>query len=981
MIKITLEELDIIVSASIEPAIKEIKKLMPQIRQQTSKVVEITQKNMEKIDMKNISTKIQQGVNFIKNKIEKLKKTNKNNEISINVTNKDAQKQITQIEKEIDSLQKKISARQLKLDIINPQMDKILNDTRNTVVPDGISKNDKSLDSVINNALASNKDFTSLNAQAQKLYTEIDQYNKLLNQAKDNMAKLKSESVQTTNIHNKLRDILTLFKGKIGQANEIAGKLKNNFSQMPKITQNITNNIKTMGIRLKTGLAHVIKYAAALFSLHGIYSILSNSANSWLSSQNAGAKQLNANIEYMKYSLGSVFAPIIEYVINLVYQLMKAIQSMIYALSGINIFANASAKAYSNMAGSAQKAAKETKALVGIHSDINNIQNTNNSGSESGGSSAPSFDLSGVDNQLSPIAQKLYDFFKPLKESWDKYGSGLINQLKKTAGQVSNLIANVWKSFEKIITNGTVYRMLENILAIIGNIAEAFANAWNYNGNGNAIIQSLANALNNLLTAINNVVQSDIVQSFLNAFSDKIREIAEKLESINWQPFIEALAELGGQIGLLALNVLSGLVDVLKWLIEHPDVSVTLIKVAIAFKTISTVAPLITGLINIVKGLSGVIGIFKGIGEVFGLVSAGAGTLHEAMVAVFGTIGTTITGIVSFVSGAIIAIQNFIDMLVNGFNWLNEVLMLIGIAISAVGAVIMGVPAAIAAAIAAIVAAIMTAIVVIKEHWNEICAFFSQLWENMKAEIEREWTAISNFFSGLWEGIKNTISTVWNAITTFFTNTWNTIKNTAMSVFEGIKNVISTVINTIKNTISNTLNTIKNVWNNIWNGLKNTVSNIFNGIWNTIKSVINSILGGIEGMANGVVSGINVLLEGIEKVANEAGSIIGIDPISLKLSPVTLPRLKKGNVAYEETLGIFGEYTGASNNPEITAPQNILKETFSDVLSEYALGNNGNNNGELKQLVIQFGTIKTVLELEKLIAQAKRQGGRVEVAI
>jgi hypothetical protein len=59
----------------------------------------------------------------------------------------------------------------MKLDIINPQMDKIVNDTRNQVVPDRISKNDKSMDTVVNNALASNKDFTSLDSQAQKLYS------------------------------------------------------------------------------------------------------------------------------------------------------------------------------------------------------------------------------------------------------------------------------------------------------------------------------------------------------------------------------------------------------------------------------------------------------------------------------------------------------------------------------------------------------------------------------------------------------------------------------------------------------------------------------------------------------------------------------------------------------------------------------------------------------------------------------------------
>lgn len=51
------------------------------------------------------------------------------------------------------------------------------------------------------------------------------------------------------------------------------------------------------------------------------------------------------------------------------------------------------------------------------------------------------------------------------------------------------------------------------------------------------------------------------------------------------------------------------------------------------------------------------------------------------------------------------------------------------------------------------------------------------------------------------------------------------------------------------------------------------------------------------------------------------------------MSEISIPRLAKGGVAYEETLAIFGEYAGASNNPEITAPQNIIRETVEEALA------------------------------------------------
>lgn len=445
------------------------------------KAMKEAQEAFSKVDTKAMTSKLHQAVNFMKKKMQDLKKSSENNEIAIKVNNKDAQKQISQIQKQIDSLQEKINARQMKLNVINPQIDKIVDDTRKSVTPEGINPNSKAMDTTVDNALGRNKDFTSLNSQAQKLYTEIEMYNKQLEQAKSKVAQLEQETNKTAVAQNKLSSFFGAFKQKIEQVKPSISNIKNSFKGLPKLTQNITNNIKGMGKGLKNGLGHVLKYAGALVSLRSIYSTLNSCASSWLSSQNAGAKQLSANIDYMKYAMGSAFAPVIQYVTGLIYQLMKAIQSVVYALFRVNMFAKASASSYASMAGNAKKAKNETKQLAGVHDEINNVQSNDDSDSGSGGSSSPSFDLSGIDNQMSPLAQKLYDFFKPLVDSWNQYGSALVEQIKTTAGQVTSLISAVWGSFEKIITNGTIYTILENILAIIGNIAEAFANAWNYN--------------------------------------------------------------------------------------------------------------------------------------------------------------------------------------------------------------------------------------------------------------------------------------------------------------------------------------------------------------------------------------------------------------------------------------------------------------------------------------------------------------------
>ena len=637
----------------------------------------------------------------------------------------------------------------------------------------------------------------------------------------------------------------------------ISDKVKNGCNQILKITGKVVTKIKQMGTGFKQGLTHILRYAGALFSLQTIYSTLSNSANSWLSSQNAGAQQLQANIDYLKNSFGSVLAPVIEYVVNLVYQLMKAIQSLVYALSGVNIFANASAKAYASMANSAKEANKETKQLAGVHDEINNVQSNDNSSGSGSGVATPSFDLSQLDNQMSPLAQKLYDFFKPLVDSWNKYGPSLVEQIKTTASQIVDLLSSVWGSFEKIITNGTVYSILENILSIIGNIAQAWSNAWNYNNNGDAIVQNLANAFNNLLGAINNVAQSPEFQEWLNNCSDKFREISEKIASIDWQPLVDALFEIGSTIGTLALDILNGLVSVFKWLAENPAVAEVLLAIAVAIGVVSTAVGIVSSVMAVLNPILQVTNI--------------------TLMPLIGIIAGIMAGLAALIAVVILVVQNW--------DWLCQQAQII---------------------------------------WNAIAEFFTNLWQG-----------ICDTATNVWNGIKDFFISIWTAISDFFSNIWNGIKNVAMTVWNAITTTISNVINGIKNTISNVLNTIKTVWDNIWNGIKNTVVNIWNGIWGAIRSVINTILGGIESFVNGIIRGINWVLNGISGVANAVGSLIGLDPISLKLSTISLPRLAKGAVLKVPTVAEMAEYPGASQNPEIVTPQNIMEETFDRVLSRH----------------------------------------------
>ena len=548
----------------------------------------------------------------------------------------------------------------------------------------------------------------------------------------------------------------------------------------------------------------------------------------------------------MKNSLGSALAPAITYITNLVYNMMKAIQSVIYALFRVNIFAKASASSYASMAGSAKKAKEESKQLAGVHDEINNVQSNDSSDSGSGGSSSPSFDLSGIENQMSPLAQKLYDFFKPLVDSWNKYGPALVEQIKTTVGQVTGLISAVWGSFEKIITNGTVYSILENILAIIGNIAEAYSNAWKYEGNGDTIVQTMADILNSILNTIREITASEGFQKFLNGVSNAFSGILTFIKPVldDFLSLIKPLSEIALSI---AGDILNSIGNALKWIGDN-EIAVTILEsLAIAI----------------------------------GLVVAGIKLYNFVQ------------------SGALVAtLKHTAALIAQGIAWVaaNWPILLIVAAITAVIAII----------------------ILCVKHWDTIKETVVNVCNKMKETVSNWVNNVSNFFSNLKTNIINKVT----------------------EIKDGIKNKFQEAYNGIKNIFSNIGNFFSGIWNNVKNTFSNLGTSIGNAISGAVKTGINGVISLIEKTIN---SAIRLINGGIKLINLIPGVSVGT------INTLSFPRLAKGGVLTEATTVLAGEYSGAKTNPEIVTPQNIMRDTFEDVLSDFNSG-----NGQQVHITIQY---------------------------
>ena len=94
-------------------------------------------------------------------------------------------------------------------------------------------------------------------------------------------------------------------------------------------------------------------------------------------------------------------------------------------------------------------------------------------------------------------------------------------------------------------------------------------------------------------------------------------------------------------------------------------------------------------------------------------------------------------------------------------------------------------------------------------------------------------------------------------------------------------------------------------------------------------------------MANGVVNGVNTVIKALNRlkfdipdwVPGMGGKTFGFN---IGMIPrVSIPRLAKGGVLTEATTVLAGEYSGAKSNPEIVTPQNIMRDTFEDVLLDF----------------------------------------------
>lgn len=237
------------------------------------------------------------------------------------------------------------------------------------------------------------QNYNELNTQYEKMGNQLDKMYKKEEQL--NMT-IEKKKFAYQNVVDKVEE----YKRKIEDVN----LQKQNFIENQELkaqaenVAKIKDNFNGVGSSIQNAIQKVTRLALGVFGIRSAF-LAVRRASSELASYNP---QYAANLEYIRYALTQMIAPVLEYIVNLAKTLLAYINYIANAWFGVNLFAKASAKSFNQVKrniGGASSAAKELqKTLAGF--DEMNILNSNSTGGGGGvgGAVGPDFDLSDLDD-------------------------------------------------------------------------------------------------------------------------------------------------------------------------------------------------------------------------------------------------------------------------------------------------------------------------------------------------------------------------------------------------------------------------------------------------------------------------------------------------------------------------------------------------------------------------------------------------------
>lgn len=589
----------------------------------------------------------------------------------------------------------------------------------------------------------------------------------------------------------------------------------------------------------------------------------------------------------------------------------------------------------------AQKLKKTLLSIDEIHALDDNSDSGSGGGSGSGGSGGGGAG-SGVDSSLKKTDGLLEKYKSSIKDlySLGKYiGDALASAMesidwKKIYKKADNFGKGLADFLNGLISPRLFYDLGATIAGSL-NTALHFLNSFGTTFDWTNFGLSIANGINGFFENFDFALLAKTINAWVQGIYTML---TTAIKNVSWKDILKGITDFLSNLDIKTVEIIVGTLLIKK------IISLKLGSVALAFigKSLSkAIAQAIASKIGfeLVEGAGIGTAIMQAFKTIFASLSTNLGLLIEglfsglslgdAITAAFGTgavdLLATIGSAFSAIAGTILSIVNFVKMLKDGFSWINEILMVIGVALATIGAILAGVAALPAVIVGAIVAAVSTIVVLVKDNWNTICELFSTVgdWFNgnviepVVSFFKDMWKTISGFFSSLWKDIV----TVWQGASKWFSSTviepivgfFKGFATRAQQIFQGVwiiiqaiwivasswfnNNVItpiSNLFNFLKTFIQTTIQTAKDFVFSTWQGVASwfsgtviqPISNFFNmlkaGITSALSVAKNFVISTWQGVAswfNGnVISPItncfNIMKNGITNAFNYVWSSI-----------------------------------------------------------------------------------------------------------
>lgn len=589
----------------------------------------------------------------------------------------------------------------------------------------------------------------------------------------------------------------------------------------------------------------------------------------------------------------------------------------------------------------AQKLKKTLLSIDEIHALDDNSDSGSGGGSGSGGSGGGGAG-SGVNSSLKKTDGLIEKYKSSIKDlySLGKYiGDALASAMESIDWQkIYRKADNFGKGLADFLNGLISPRLFYDLGATIAgslNTALHFLDSFGTTFDWTNFGLSIANGINGFFKNFDFALLAKTINAWVQGIYTML---TTAIKNVSWKDVLKGITDFLSNLDIKTVEIIVGTLLIKK------IISLKLDSVALAFigKSLSkAIAQAIASKIGfeLVEGAGIGTAIMQAFKTIFASLSTNLGLLVEelfsglslgdAITAAFGTgaadLLATIGSAFSAIAGTILSIVNFVKMLKDGFSWVNELLMVIGVALATIGAILAGVAALPAVIVGAIVAAVATIVVVVKDNWNAICELFSTVGEWFNGNViepivsffKDMWKTISGFFSSLWKDIV----TVWQGASKWFSSTviepivgfFKGFATRAQQIFQGVwiiiqaiwivasswfnNNVItpiSNLFNFLKTLIQTTIQTAKDFVFSTWQGVASwfsgtviqPISNFFNmlkaGITSALSVAKNFVISTWQGVAswfNGnVISPItncfNIMKNGITNAFNYVWSSI-----------------------------------------------------------------------------------------------------------